>query len=291
MQAFLQCLPFVIFSFGAPAFVVLAYAFWRKRAASSWLLRFFTICCATAFVLNLISLVFLVENPLLSGCRTVLVSVLPPLMLQLTGERAASARTLGGLKWLLTLTLLYVLAVSFAVARQAEYGGFFDDTAALMLAASAALAIGVIWSDLAVLVANRSDRLARLRNVGNLQFDWQQISRLDRSGIAAFVLALFVRKGDGGGEDSAGDAAFELAHGQGQFHFSGARANDLKGSGSAVRRSFHSYSGPFRQGNRPQVLGCSRQGSSEREGKHPDSRQHRRFVQTMMSRKVYAVND
>ena len=145
MQAFLQSLPFVIFSFGAPAFVVLAYAFWQKRAASSWLLRFFTICCAAAFVLNLISLVFLVENPLLLGCRTVLVSVLPPLMLQLTGERAASAKTFGRPKWLLTLTLLYVLAISFAVARQAEYGGFFDDTAALMLAASAALAISVIW--------------------------------------------------------------------------------------------------------------------------------------------------
>jgi len=145
MQAFLQSLPFVIFSFGAPAFIVLAYAFWRKRAASSWLLRFFTICCATAFVLNLISLVFLVENPLLSGCRTLLVSVLPPLMLQLTGERAASAKNFGRSKWLLTLTLLYVLAVSFAVARQAEYGGFFDDTAALMLAASATLALGIIW--------------------------------------------------------------------------------------------------------------------------------------------------
>lgn len=145
MQAFLQSLPFVIFSFGAPAFVVLAYAFWRKRAASSRLLRFFTICCATAFVLSLTSLVILVENPVLAGCRTMVVSILPPLMLQLTGERSARVKSFGRSKWHLTLTLLYVLAVSFAVARQAEYGGFFDETAALMLAASAMLAIGVIW--------------------------------------------------------------------------------------------------------------------------------------------------
>lgn len=134
-----QVIPLAVFAFGALAFSVLAFSYWRQRRRLD-LFGLFTLVCAAVFVLNLTAGLPFLDLPALDYARRVLAGILPPMTLHLVLQREQAA---GG--WKVLLWGLYVSAL-------------VDELDALPLGASAVAAIAIL------LLSRRERRAAELRH-------------------------------------------------------------------------------------------------------------------------------
>jgi signal transduction histidine kinase len=140
----LQFASLAIFAFGALAFSWLAWSYWRARRPGQLVFRLFTLVCASAFLFNIASLAFVIDSPVLTFCRAVLISLLAPLMAHLSLERSAPEPRQLNL-WRVAVLVLYCVAVISAVGREVNLADAFDTAPSYILAASSALAITMLW--------------------------------------------------------------------------------------------------------------------------------------------------
>ena len=133
----LQFLSLAIFSFGAPAFTVLSLFYWRKDHKSTPLFRVFTAVCAVAFVSSLVSTLLFVDNSAFRFSQGLLTSLLPVLMLHLAVE--------GSAVWRIPVGLVYALAATCAIGREAGWGDWFDASGPIVLGLCAGLALVGLW--------------------------------------------------------------------------------------------------------------------------------------------------
>lgn len=82
--AILQFLTLAVFSFGAPAFCVLALSYWRQAGKRSVLFHLFSIVCAAAFLGNLTASLLILEHPAFEFLQALLAALVPVMMLHLT---------------------------------------------------------------------------------------------------------------------------------------------------------------------------------------------------------------
>ncbi len=149
MSFFLQFVWLVVFTFGAPAFTVLTFFYWRQGRASSIVFRIFTAFCAISFLGSLVSALVFIEHPVVRIMRALVAGLLPPMMAHLVfeQERISSRRPF----WRALLWLIYGAAAVCAAGRESSLGDAFDSSSPVVLGAASLFA-------LAVLLANRRER-------------------------------------------------------------------------------------------------------------------------------------
>ncbi|MEN6536312.1 MAG: histidine kinase [Bryobacteraceae bacterium] len=138
----LQFVWLVVFTFGAPAFTVLAFSYWRQGRNSSVVFRIFTVLCALSFVGSLASAAVFLDYPVIRLIRALLASLLPPMMAHLVLEQELAPPR--RLFWRIVLPLLYVAATMSAIGRESPFSDVFDDSSSVALGASAMFSLGVL---------------------------------------------------------------------------------------------------------------------------------------------------
>lgn len=149
----LQIVWLIVFTFGAPAFTVLACSYWRQRRNSSTTFRVFTLLCAVSFVASLVSAAVYIDYFPIHAARSLVAALLPPMMAHLVLEQEGIGRAplWGSLLW-----LLYTVAVASAIGRELSSTEVFDISLPLVLIAASVLS-------LAALLTNTRERAAGTR--------------------------------------------------------------------------------------------------------------------------------
>ena len=146
MAFFLQFVSVVVFTFGAPAFTVLALSYLRHHKRGSGVFRVFTIICALTFVDNLASALVVLDFTAINVARALLAGILPPMLanLLLQQEPGPGPRPL----WRGLLALLYLAAIVSAVVSvmggQAAWSRYFDKSSQAVLGAVSIFALTVL---------------------------------------------------------------------------------------------------------------------------------------------------
>lgn len=147
MAYLFQFVSLAVFTFGAPAFSVLAFSYLRQGYTGSRVFRVFTVTCAAAFLGNLTSAAIAFDSPTLSFFRLFCSSLLPPMMAHLILEQQGGrlARWSWGL-WprRLMLCFLYLFALFSAWIGESSWSDRFDRASQTSLAASSAFALVVL---------------------------------------------------------------------------------------------------------------------------------------------------
>ena len=143
MTALLPFLSLVVFTFGVPAFSILAFSYWRHGHGGSVVLRVFTVVCAAAFLANLASLVFFFDQLWFVLARSVLVGLLPPMMSHLVLEQEECGWA-GPRAYRVLLWLLYAAALLSALAGETSWSDALADSSQLILAAASLLAAALL---------------------------------------------------------------------------------------------------------------------------------------------------
>ena len=142
MASFLQFVSIVVFTFGAPAFSILALSYLRQRKRGSVLFRIFTIICAVAFLDNLATAAFVMNSPAINAARALLAGILPPMManLILQQEPGPGQRRL----WRVVLCLLYLTAVLSALGGQSSWSRYFENSSQIVLGAVSVFSLAIL---------------------------------------------------------------------------------------------------------------------------------------------------
>jgi signal transduction histidine kinase len=121
---------------------VLALSYWRQGDRRTSSFGLFTLTCAAAFLTNIVSALFLTEGWLIDITQAVCTGLLPPMMLHVSVESFTARRSKTfPLFWRTVTCVMYVTALTLAVARGLKPSDALDSAAGFMLAVVAASAL------------------------------------------------------------------------------------------------------------------------------------------------------